>query len=493
MINRLLELLRAGGASLVGLLLELFESRAKALALLSALLIGLVLGVVLRGEDPSETCQMAPKWLLVNVYETVVVSTPDDGSFTGNILDRILGRARQTEPGELGLRMLNTCRIGGIRAGLNNGRKYSAIDMLAGPNVDSHVLTVKESISEICAVLDCGDATATPLAQEVIRRNQSERDVLVALYEATGGAYWTNANGWMTDLPISDWHGVSTLPDENGKVMPLPLGGNELTGANPAELGSLRSLDALFLRDNELTGSIPAELGNLASLTLLDLSGNKLTGSIPAELGKLKNLTMLILGGNELTGAIPAELGSLRSVSTLVLRDNELTESIPAELGKLKNLTALMLEGNELTGSIPAELGKLTNLTALKLTGNVLTGAIPAELGSLRSLTMLILGDNELTGSIPAELGNLASLTFLDLYGNKLTGSIPVELGKLKNLTALMLVGNDLNGPIPVELGNLVNLKNLAIDTNTGLCLAEGFPQTSQFGTLALEGGLLVC
>ena len=81
---------------MVDLLVELFESRAKALALLSALLIGVVLGVVLAGEDPVETCQTTPRWLLVDVGSTIVVSNPDDDdSIVGDTLDRILGK-RQT-------------------------------------------------------------------------------------------------------------------------------------------------------------------------------------------------------------------------------------------------------------------------------------------------------------------------------------------------------------------------------------------------------------
>ena len=53
------------------------------------------------------------------------------------------------------------------------------------------------------------------------------------------------------------------------------------------ELGSLASLEELFLYDNQLSGPIPAELGSLANLRWLELSGNQLTGPHTAWVANL--------------------------------------------------------------------------------------------------------------------------------------------------------------------------------------------------------------
>ena len=137
---------------------------------------------------------------------------------------------------------------------------------------------------------------------------------------------------------------------------------NGLDSSIPPELGSLASLQYLWLYQNQLTGSIPPELGNLAYMEWLFLSYNQLTGPIPPELA-YAGLRYLDLYQNQLTGSIPPELGSLVSLRSLYLSENQLTGSIPPELGNLVNLLRLRLNDNQLTGTIPASL---TNVRVMR-------------------------------------------------------------------------------------------------------------------------------
>ena len=310
----------------------------------------------------------------------------------------------------------------------------------------------------------------------------TDREVLEALYEATGGPEWRNRTKWRSEAPLGEWFGVET--DSNGRVTSLALPGNGLSGGIPPALGRLDSLQRLELRarwdpevqqwvGNELSGEIPPELGELSNLQELDLRGNELSGEIPPELGDLSNLQVLSLGANELSGEIPPELGRLASLERLVLgarwdpsarsffRGNDLSGEIPPELGALTNLQVLFLGHNELSGAIPPELGDLTNLEWLDLRRNELSGAIPPELGDLTNLQVLSLWDNDLSGEIPPELGELTNLQWLNLWINDLSGEIPPELGDLTNLQVLELGGNDLSGEIPTELADLSNLEVL--------------------------------
>ncbi len=310
----------------------------------------------------------------------------------------------------------------------------------------------------------------------------SDRGILIALYDATGGPEWTNSGDWLTDALLGEWYGVST--DAGGRVVGLDLQSNGLEGPIPRELGGLAELETLILFENELTGSIPPELGALAMAKLVVLAANQLSGPIPAELGGLADVEELHLNGNQLT-SVPPELGGLAELAVLSLASNELT-SLPRELGELGNLRALSLQGNQLA-SVPPELGELGNLRALTLNFNQLT-SVPPELGGLANLESLGLWSNELT-SVPPELGELSNLQELDLDENRLT-AVPPELARLDRLAVLWLASNDLTS-VPPELGELSNLQELDLDENRLTSVPPELGELGNLWLLSLEGNRL--
>ncbi len=111
------------------------------------------------------------------------------------------------------------------------------------------------------------------------------------LYSATGGANWTDNTNWLSNEPLSEWHGVST--DGQGSVDELRLSANGLTGTIGAELEGLTNLQELALSRNALSGEIPAELGGLTNLQRLFLYNNELSGPLPLTLSALSQLSVL--------------------------------------------------------------------------------------------------------------------------------------------------------------------------------------------------------
>ena len=332
------------------------------------------------------------------------------------------------------------------------------------------------------------------LGLQICATISSDRAALVAFYNATEGANWTDNANWLTDAPMGDWHGVTT--DDAGRVSGLELPQNNLSGTIPPELGNLTELRILNLEINNfqygteipsqvwalsnleriqlqatgIWGRIPPELGSLTKLRRLDLANNNLEGEIPPQIENLTELEVLILSENQLQGEIPPELGSLANLRTLFLAWNKLEGAIPAELGQLANLQQLDLNVNLLSGSIPPQLGNLANLRLLTMATNDFEGEIPPELGQLANLQYLVLNSNPLSGFIPPELGNLANLQTMDLFGMQLKGSIPPELGNLANLQYLHLKDNQLSGPIPASLLALEELDHFEFWPNDGLC-----------------------
>ena len=307
-----------------------------------------------------------------------------------------------------------------------------------------------------------GDFTLTIIRPEVA--------ALHALYNATDGANWTNSDNWLSDTPLSDWHGIKT--DDDGRVTEIYLIGNNLDGEIPAALGKLNHLEGLYLARNDLSGSIPTELGNLSSLRTLMLFDNELTGAIPHQLGNLGYLEEIHLGRNQLSGRIPTQLGNLENLRRLHLTVNELSGSIPASLGNLTNLQQLSIAANDLTDPIPAEIADLTELTHIYLWGNDLfASSFISNLDNLTNLQWLDIGGNQLDGAdVLPKISSLTKLTGLGLHDSSLTDDdlqdYMADLQAL-DLEFLNISGNDLSDPQTlVGLSRITTIQRLAINDN---------------------------
>ncbi|CAM9968731.1 unnamed protein product [Ectocarpus sp. 6 AP-2014] len=237
---------------------------------------------------------------------------------------------------------------------------------------------------------------------------EQDREVLITLYNATGGPNWNFNDGWATgDSDMTSWYGLS-INETGSYVSSISLIRNNLQGDLPPELGNLTAVEDIFLGINSLTGPIPPELGKLQNLEILNLGTNFLTGTIPKELAEPKFLSELVLGENELDGEIPPQLGNLEELQALTLQDNQLTGEIPVSLGNLSWLRTLSLSDNLLTGEIPEGIGQLVvrgSLTwFLWLQNNYLTGEVPEDIPyytptELDSSTTYIL-NADLTGNL---------------------------------------------------------------------------------------------
>ncbi len=363
-------------------------------------------------------------------------------------------------------------------------------------------------------------------------QDSSDREVLITLYNQTGGPNWIRSTNWLSEKPVVEWENVTA--DYQGRVTALFLGSNNLSGAIPVELSQLDHLEILWLSDNELSGPLPPELGGMASLERLSLSGNRLTGDIPREIMQPDKLWELDLADNQLTGPIPSEIGQVSNLAAIFLSGNLLTGPIPPEMGHPPYLSTIYLSRNQLSGSLPPELGSLEYLDHLDLSDNpLLSGPLPREFLNLNPVT-LHLGNTALCVPSDAEFyawsqqifgfqpGSMCESTITDrdvlltiydelngqdwtenenwltdvpigewhgvetdpdgrvrsitLLNNRLEGDIPSELGQLTALESLNLSDNLLKGTLPIVLGRLTSLMDLQLQGNIGL--AGPLPQS---------------
>ena len=284
---------------------------------------------------------------------------------------------------------------------------------------------------------------------------ETDREALVAFFNASGGDNWDQSFTWAGYTPLEEWKGVKT--NDDGRVVGLDI---QTSQDNPTHS---------LLQKSDL-----APLGDLSELRMLTLSHFVLADGLPPEMANLSNL------------------------ETLTIVDARMNRSIPPVVSRLPNLKRLDLEGNHLTGNIPANLGNLSALEELNLSQNGLTGGIPAELGNLSALEELNLGQNGLTGGIPAELESLHNLFILDLAENQLSGELPSVLASMENLLVIVLSNNQFGGEITLEMDKALSKRLIVniLDNNFTGCVSHvlkrfQFLKRPQFSPRELE--LPVC
>jgi len=160
-------------------------------------------------------------------------------------------------------------------------------------------LAVARGEAEITVTATDTDGLRTDLDIPVIIGPMPQRVALEFLYDAAGGSGWANDHNWGTDADVSTWYGVEV--DEQGRVVSLSLGNNNLAGTIAPQLAELDSLKVLNLESNRLEGNVPVQFIRL-SLSELHLTDNEgLAGEIPAELRQgLFGLDVLLAGGTDL-------------------------------------------------------------------------------------------------------------------------------------------------------------------------------------------------
>ncbi len=57
---------------------------------------------------------------------------------------------------------------------------------------------------------DSGEMPGEVRERLAIQTPEEERSTLVTLYNATDGSNWKDSENWLSDMPVSEWYGVTT-------------------------------------------------------------------------------------------------------------------------------------------------------------------------------------------------------------------------------------------------------------------------------------------
>ncbi|MFD1064041.1 T9SS type A sorting domain-containing protein [Winogradskyella litorisediminis] len=196
-----------------------------------------------------------------------------------------------------------------LEAKVNNGNLYiSGSNYLKKVNLSNLSQEPETLLSGVTSIWDISfNGTNIYLAQQTDGRiaqldetfidptTSPDYANLVALYNATDGASWTNNSNWLNATkPLYSWHGLEV---ENNRVTSLNLFNNNISNSLPSEIGNLSELLNIDLSFNDLTGSLPSELLNLTNVDRLLVRNNNLSGIVP-DFETLPNLINLEIDGN---------------------------------------------------------------------------------------------------------------------------------------------------------------------------------------------------
>ncbi len=254
----------------------------------------------------------------------------------------------------------------------------------------------------------------------------SDRQALIALYNALDGDNWSNKANWCSDRPLGEWEGVETTPQ--GRVKSIQLL-NNVNGELPEEIGLLTKLESFYVYGGGgltpwtctsfISGPIPESIGNLVNLERLSISNHKLSGVIPESMGNLKSLNSIYLPGafgdysqgyqslSTLSGTLDwlAELPLLINVE---ISNTNISGDFPTNMAA-RYISDFKIQNNKLTGPLPDLPQFMYNPHWISVQGNFFTGTIPASYASFfdcstRDLSQFYIGWNHLSGPIPDEI-----------------------------------------------------------------------------------------
>ena len=334
-----------------------------------------------------------------------------------------------------------------------------------------------------------------------------EKQALIDLYNATGGANWINNTNWLSDAPVSEWYGIAV---EDEHVVGVRLNSNNLVGTLPESINELDRVTYFYAGSNMLSGVL-LDMSALTSLADLYLSYNNYSfvDLVPnyeslSEISRLQLSPQKSTGADELIEGIMGETYTFKASEVdgeqvdyqwYILKKGfsyeNTNEIIPNETSTeliLSNITEDDLDTYicvatsesipgfeiwsptfELTGSV-SETEKLALIAVYNatngddwinntnwLTEEPIRNWYGVEVSG-NKVVEVDLSFNNLTGSLPSEIGDLEYLEFLSFWSNAIEGTLPTEIGNLTELRVVSFEENNFAGEIPESFENLTKL-----------------------------------
>ena len=155
----------------------------------------------------------------------------------------------------------------------------------------------------------------------VVRTSEAalgDREVLVALYNATDGANWTDNTNWLSTAPLGEWHGV-TVDEKRSRNRATSLC-QAVEWNDSGRTGPTLQPGKAILQHKPVEWNDSGRTGPTLQPGIPEFRQKPVERSDSSGTGRISSLEHLVLSTNELTGAIPRELGNLSSLDSPLAR-----------------------------------------------------------------------------------------------------------------------------------------------------------------------------
>ncbi|KAJ8599851.1 hypothetical protein CTAYLR_005606 [Chrysophaeum taylorii] len=277
----------------------------------------------------------------------------------------------------------------------------------------------------------------------------SQREALIAFYDASQGSAWVNSSGWLNGGSVCTWYGLECT---DGAVTKISLSSNNLDGELPSALGELNLLQSFDVSNNSLRGILPSTLANWTRLQEFYADNNELSGPLLPELAAWADLLTFAVYRNGFNGTLPAAYASSRrccpqhdafvmiiyysqanwtKIRLLHAYSNDLKGSLPSFY--------MMYAG--FTGTLPKEWKSWTNIVEFCVHGNNLGGSLPPEFSDWTNIEYFKAGENAFSGPLPVEYSRWSRIKFFGVYASEINGTVPEAYSNWTDLEYFYVCG----------------------------------------------------
>lgn len=282
----------------------------------------------------------------------------------------------------------------------------------------------------ICSICTTALFTSAALHAAIPADQQA---ALKSIYEEAGGESLTDLDWTEGNISCSSY-GISCDSGENVVGITIDVvraqADDAPTGLS-ARVADLINLESIELVDSRFTEPLPESIASLSKLNKLYIDGAWRSGSevsFPSWIGSVASLETLFIVGSGLSGELPSDLGQSQSkLRDVVIAVNpSIAGPLPLYLANALQLERLDLNNNNLSGSVPEAWGTSPYnrvLDFINLSGNqlhsdnaIILAAIGEQLVTEPAVTRIVshqyLGETEVAISWKANNDSGAQVNY---------------------------------------------------------------------------------